>query len=72
MSSEVWSNCEEDYDLDELQGEECYGGLDLSGTRDLTALALFSRKRKSCWWNSDTKDTLADRAKTDARRTTYG
>lgn len=66
MSSEVWSNCEEDYDLDELQGEECYGGLDLSGTRDLTALALFFPKKKKLlveFWTP--KDTLADRAKTD-------
>jgi phage terminase large subunit-like protein len=65
MSSEVWSNCEEDYDLDELEGEECYGGLDLSGTRDLTALALFFRKEKAAGGILDTKDTLADRAKTD-------
>lgn len=66
MSSEVWSNCEEDYDLDELEGEECYGGLDLSGTRDLTALALFFPKKKKLlveFWTP--KDTLADRAKTD-------
>ena len=66
MSSEVWSNCEEDFDLDELEGEECYGGLDLSGTRDLTALALFFPKQKKLlveFWTP--KDTLADRAKTD-------
>jgi len=66
MSSEVWSNCEEDFDLDELEGEECYGGLDLSGTRDLTSLALFFPKQKKLvveFWTP--KDTLADRAKTD-------
>jgi phage terminase large subunit-like protein len=45
MSSDVWMGCEEDFDLQELQGEECYGGLDLSGTRDLTSLALFFPKK---------------------------
>lgn len=52
MSSDVWMGCEEDFDLQEMQGEECYGGLDLSGTRDLTSLALFFPKKESCWWSS--------------------
>lgn len=52
MSSDVWMGCEEDFDLQELQGEECYGGLDLSGTRDLTSLALFFPKKENCWWSS--------------------
>lgn len=45
MSSDVWMGCEEDFSLQELRGEECYGGLDLSGSRDLTALALFFPKK---------------------------
>ncbi|WP_430690961.1 terminase TerL endonuclease subunit, partial [Klebsiella quasipneumoniae] len=48
------------------QGEECYGGLDLSGTRDLTSLALFFPKKRKLlveFWTP--KDTLLDRAKTD-------
>jgi phage terminase large subunit-like protein len=46
MSSDVWMGCEENFDPDELEGEECYGGLDLSGSRDLTALALFFPKQR--------------------------
>ncbi len=26
MSSDVWMGCEENFDPDELEGEECYGG----------------------------------------------
>jgi phage terminase large subunit-like protein len=53
------------FDLDELQGEECYGGLDLSGSETLPPWRCFSRKRKLLveFWTP--KDTLADRAKTD-------
>lgn len=58
MSSDVWMGCEEDFDLQELQGEECYGGLDLSGTRDLTSLALFFPKKESCWWSSGHRKIL--------------
>ncbi|HKN05515.1 MAG TPA: terminase TerL endonuclease subunit [Buttiauxella sp.] len=66
MSSDVWMSCEDEFDIDELRGEECYGGLDLSGTRDLTALALYFPKKKTLlveFWTP--KDTLAERAKTD-------
>ncbi|EKC2789588.1 terminase large subunit, partial [Salmonella enterica] len=66
MSSDVWMGCEEDFSLQELRGEECYGGLDLSGSRDLTALALFFPKKRKLvveFWTP--KDTLTDRAKTD-------
>ncbi len=66
ISSDTWMNCEGDFDLQELQGEECYGGLDLSGSRDLTALALFFPKQRKLFvefWTP--KDTLLDRAKTD-------
>ena len=66
MSSDVWMGCEESFDPDELEGEECYGGLDLSGSRDLTALALFFPKQRKLlveFWTP--KDTLLERAKTD-------
>ncbi|EIX7383082.1 terminase large subunit [Salmonella enterica] len=67
MSSDVWMGCEEDFDLQELRGEECYGGLDLSGSRDLTALALFFPKKRRLvveFWTP--KDTLTDRVPYDA------
>ena len=36
----VWNRCGEVFDESELEGRECFGGLDLSTTTDLTALAL--------------------------------
>lgn len=71
MSSDVWMAREKDFELIELAGEECYGGLDLSGTRDLTALALYFPKKKILaveFWTP--QDTLLHRAKTD--RVPYG
>ncbi|MBQ0708715.1 MULTISPECIES: terminase TerL endonuclease subunit [unclassified Ochrobactrum] len=35
-----WDRCREVPDLKALEGRECYGGLDLSGSRDLTAFVL--------------------------------
>lgn len=66
ISGHLWMQCEEDFAPDELIGEECYGGLDLSGARDLTALALyFPRLRKAFveFWTPG--DTLHERARTD-------
>lgn len=66
ISSDVWLGCEKDIDLKAVQGEECYGGLDLSGTRDLTAFSLFFPKQKVLmveFWTPE--ETLPDRAKTD-------
>jgi len=66
LSADTWLNCEADFDLEELIGEECYGGLDLSGTRDLTALVLYFPQLKRLlaeFWTP--ADTLGDREKTD-------
>lgn len=67
ISGDVWMACEEDFSLDDIPvGEPCYGGLDLSGTRDLTALALyFPRLRRAFveFWTP--KDSMAERVKTD-------
>lgn len=38
LSMEAWDNC--NADLPDLQGGECYAGLDLSSTTDITALVL--------------------------------
>lgn len=35
-----WAQCRDDFTLDELLGRECWGGLDLAKTRDMTALVL--------------------------------
>ncbi len=66
IDSDTWMKCEKEFDLDELDREECYGGLDLSGSRDLTALALYFPKTKKLlveFWTP--KDSLLERAKTD-------
>ena len=39
ISYDVWINCRDESDVD-LTGRRCWGGLDLSSTTDLTALAL--------------------------------
>jgi phage terminase large subunit-like protein len=37
---ERWDACKEDFDIRELLGKECYAGLDLSTTTDISALVL--------------------------------
>lgn len=67
ISAERWMGCERQFDLDDLpMGERCFGGLDLSGARDLTALALyFPRLRRALveFWTP--KGSLHDRVRTD-------
>ena len=36
----AWAACEKMYTAEDLEGSDCYGGLDLSRTRDMTALVL--------------------------------
>ncbi len=40
LSMDKWNACGEPFDVEELKGRKCYGGLDLSTTTDLSALAL--------------------------------
>ena len=40
MNRTVWESCEADLKLEDYQGEECYGGLDMSYTSDLSAFAV--------------------------------
>jgi phage terminase large subunit-like protein len=40
ISPMVWTAAADEYDDELLRGRECYGGLDLSSTTDLTAFAL--------------------------------
>ena len=40
IPADVWSECKSDYSEGDLLGEECYAGLDLSHTRDTSALAM--------------------------------
>ncbi len=40
MQMDKWDACDEVIDIETLRGRECYGGLDLSTTLDLTAFVL--------------------------------
>ena len=40
MPMELWDECNFEFDVKSLAGRECYGGLDLSSTRDMTAFVL--------------------------------
>ncbi|MCW5733485.1 MAG: terminase large subunit [Enhydrobacter sp.] len=40
LSAAVWKPCGEAVDVDHLKGRRCFAGLDLSASRDLTALVL--------------------------------
>ena len=61
-----WEANAEPFDAAELEGERCFGGLDLSSTRDLTALALwFPDKGKLLAWHFVPADTIAERVERD-------
>ena len=66
ISGPVWMRCEREFDIEELLGEPCFGGLDLSGSRDLTALALYFPTQRRAFvefWTPG--DSLYDRARVD-------
>lgn len=61
-----WEANGEPFDPIELEGQRCYGGLDLSSTRDLTALALwFPDAGKVLAWHFVPADTILDRVERD-------
>src|SRR5690606_17127982 len=61
-----WDANGDPFDPTELEGERCYGGLDLSSTRDLTALALyFPDHGKLLAWHWLPKDTIQLREERD-------
>ena len=41
INPKEWDACGDAVDLEALRGKRCYGGLDLSSTRDLSALVLY-------------------------------
>lgn len=73
ISRPVWDACLADISLEDCDGEDCFGGLDLSMARDLTALALvFPRGERrfdgfGLFWTP--ADTLLER--TDKDRAPY-
>jgi phage terminase large subunit-like protein len=61
-----WDANGDQFDLIELEGKRCWGGLDLSSTRDLTALALwFPDDGKLLVWHFVPADTMNERVERD-------
>ncbi len=61
-----WEANGEPFDARELEGQRCYGGLDLSSTRDLTAFALwFPDAGKLLVWHWVPADTVTERVERD-------
>lgn len=61
-----WDANGDAFDPVELEGERCFGGLDLSSVKDLCALALyFPDHGKLLAWHWFPKDTIAKRVETD-------
>ncbi|MBB6192909.1 phage terminase large subunit-like protein, partial [Sphingobium wenxiniae] len=61
-----WDANGDPFDLAEMEGKRCYGGLDLSSTRDLTALALwFPDEGKLLVWHWVPADTIGERVERD-------
>lgn len=66
ISSIDWDANGEPFDEIALEGQRCFGGLDLSSTRDLTALALwFPDVGKLLVWHFVPKDTIGERVERD-------
>lgn len=66
LNAADWEANAEPFDVGELEGERCYGGLDLSSTRDLTALALwFPDHGKLIAWHFVPRDTIGERVERD-------
>lgn len=61
-----WDANAEPFDPIELEGQRCFGGLDLSSTRDLTALALwFPDSGRLLVWHFVPADTIRERVDRD-------
>jgi len=70
IDRDLWCACERDFDLSELQGRVGHGGLDLSGARDLSALAVAYEPDENGvvdaivdFWTPG--ETLSERARSD-------
>lgn len=66
IAPQDWADNAEPFDPTELEGELCFGGLDMGSTRDLTALALyFPEHGKLLAWHFVPADTIKERAERD-------
>ncbi len=70
LSKDVWDASLADIDVESLRGRRCWGGLDLSSKKDLTALTLVFEPGDDGIWDAITflwtpKDTLVEREDKD-------
>ncbi|KKK46798.1 hypothetical protein LCGC14_3161640, partial [marine sediment metagenome] len=70
LSKDVWDACLADIDVESLRVRRCWGGLDLSSKKDLTALTLVFEPGDDGIWDAITflwtpKDTLLEREDKD-------
>lgn len=66
INASDWEANAEPFDPAELEGQRCYGGLDLSSTRDLTAFSLwFPELGKVLAWHFVPADTIKERGERD-------
>ena len=66
LSPVDWDANGEAFDPVELEGARCYGGLDLSSTRDLTALSLwFPDQGRLLAWHFVPADSIGERVERD-------
>lgn len=66
IEREVWDKVQHPFDPIDLRGETCVAALDLSGTRDLTALALYFPTQKRAFVEFWTPaDTIREREEAD-------
>lgn len=68
IDGNLWRACETPFDLEDMDGEPCWGALDLSGKNDLTSLSLVWRhgdKWRASNWFWTPADTLDERSRRD-------
>lgn len=71
ISDGDWMKCEESFTIDDLVGQECYGGLDLASTRDFNALSLIFQGNKTLnfyWLPSEAVDRRMEKQNVNFRQ----
>jgi phage terminase large subunit-like protein len=66
IPADKWIEAGTDFDVSELEGKSCYGGLDLASTRDLCSLCLyFPEDKKAIWWHWVPEEEAIQRERND-------
>lgn len=71
ISDPNWMQCAADYTAEDLEGLECYGGLDLAATRDFNAFSLIFSDNRTLhyyWLPSEMIDRRMERSNVNFRK----